>query len=45
MLRPGDFSRGLGADAEVPIAAKILAKPCATRPGVRVSWGDCQGKG
>ncbi len=44
-VQPGDFPRGLGAGAGVPIKAKTAAKAFAVRPGE--SWGEafCQGSG
>lgn len=38
--RPGELPRGLGALADVPIAAIMIGKACATRPGDNVCWAD-----
>ncbi len=42
---PGAFPRGLGAQAGVPIRAKMPPRPCRTRPGVNSICGFCHGRG
>lgn len=42
-VQPGDFPRGLGGQAGVPISTKSANIDWATRPGVRLIVADCQG--
>lgn len=45
MLQPGDFPRGWGGWAGVPITAITPAIACATRPGLNFVLRLCQGRG